>query len=585
MSQEIERIEGQIPSLSMGAKAKVFGGTLAPLLLVDAMRGGGIGGGILCVGAAIAATQLSPVIAPYVDEFRIAVSSYRAKQKTQEEEMTLEEENYMTEEPFATAVLPTPTSTTVSVVPAQIQREVNAFVFPLYAQDETLHLGKAIDRAAVATLSEAYITSLQTGKKVTVQVPGQRFDPHFNGLFGKGIIAAANQGFGKSILNGVIIEQAGACGVPVVVLDHKGEYNTVTELPFVNGLRVGADEGDGFVLTPENAYEFVTLVMHHRYQAVVNLSSYGSGWVDRARIVAAVGKALMEYAEQQRRSGESLLPCLVLLDEAQLYIPQNVQLLPPEAQENKTVLSELSNAYFALVSNGRSNGYTMCFATQSLTYIAKWAIKSCLIRIFGRHGEKNDLDMCEQIINPAIATRSEIESFPPGVFVVFGFTPHPMVVQFDKKQSRDLSETPGIERLRRNAQAPTQTMQTQVMMAPPQQVTRDTEEMTLSRVTALLTRPDMPIEMILSLIERMPDKSGKTEEHYQAPPRQSSVLSSQQVQVQVARKPSSTLSPQLQQALDAYEPEMSYRDLAAKIGVNKDTAGKRIEELKRRKLI
>jgi hypothetical protein len=125
-----------------------------------------------------------------------------------------------------------------------------------------------------------------------------------------------------------------------------------------------------------------------------------------------------------------------------------VNLLPPEARENKDVLDSLSNAYFALVSNGRSNGYTMCFATQSLTYIAKWAIKSSQIRVIMRHVEVNDLDMCERMIAESVASREQIESMPAGMGVVFGFTPKPMVVQFDRRASRDDSETPGIERLR-----------------------------------------------------------------------------------------------------------------------------------------
>lgn len=282
----------------------------------------------------------------------------------------------------------------------------------------------------------------------------RRFDPWVNDLFGKGMIASAVQGSGKSMLCGLIIEQTAKCGVPVIIFDHKGEYTGIAELPFTNGLRAGSEilrskiGNNCFELSVDNADDFVQLVMSERHQAIVHLPSYGDGWVDRAEIVAAVGQALMRYASKQREAGNDLLPCLVFMDEAQLYIPQNPSLLPPEAQRSKDVLDSLNNAYFALVSNGRSNGYTVCFATQSLTYIAKWAIKSCQIRVLMRHTEKNDLDMCEQIINPSVATREEIEAFPAGTGVVFGFTPKPVVVKFDKRQSKDFSETPGIERLR-----------------------------------------------------------------------------------------------------------------------------------------
>jgi len=295
--------------------------------------------------------------------------------------------------------------------------------FPAYAPNETLRLGRAV-------------------------ASGQRFDPHVNGLIGQGLIAAAMQGWGKSQLIGRIVEQCGRCGMLIVLLDHKGEHATITELPYMNGLLAGSGDEFGFQLTTENADTFVRLVMQNRHQAIVNLPSYGARWLSRASIVAAVGRALMDYAEEQRRRRRRVLPCLVLLDEAQLYIPQDASLLPPEAQENKQVLGDLKNAYFALATNGRSAGYTMGFATQSLTFIAKWAIKSCAVQVFGRHVEKNALDMCESIIDSDVATRAELKSFSPGVGVVFGFTDNPMVVHFDKKESRDLSETPNIGWLR-----------------------------------------------------------------------------------------------------------------------------------------
>lgn len=307
-------------------------------------------------------------------------------------------------------------------------------LFPVYPKNERLDLGHVL-------------------------ATGQTFAPHFNALFGKGVIASAVQGSGKSQLLGRLIEQAAKCGVPMVVCDHKGEYAPVTELPFVNGLRAGSAELRGqtedcryFELTTKNADQFVAQVMMYRYQAIIDLPSYGDSWLARAEIVAEVGQALMRYAAKQRKMGALLLPCLVALDEAQLYLPQNVNLLPPEAKKSTEVLDSLNNAYFALVSNGRSNGYTVVFATQSLTYIAKWAIKSCQIKIFGRHVEKNDLDMCGDIINPKVATRADIETFAPGVGVVFGFTPQPVIVKFELRQSRDDSETPGLERLRMPAQ-------------------------------------------------------------------------------------------------------------------------------------
>lgn len=455
-------------------------------------------------------------------------------------------------------------------VPTQRMKQPVAALFDNYPEDETLRLGRVL-------------------------ATGERFEPHIDGLFGKGLIASAVQGSGKSTLNRVIIEQAGKCGVPVVVFDHKGEYAPITDLPFVQGMRAGSDVLQAnigpscFRLIPENADKFVARVMENRSQAIIDLPSYGDGWLERAEIVAAVGQALMRWSARQRQVGGVLLPCLVFLDEAQLYIPQNVNLLPPEAQKNREVLDSLSNAYFSLVSNGRSNGYTVCFSTQSLTYIAKWAIKSCQVKVFGRHTEKNDLDMCEQIISSKVASREDIETFAPGVAVVFGFTPQAMVIRFDKSQSRDISETPGIQRLR----------QRQSIQQPPDS----------GNLGNLLEANNLTVDDLLkALLERMPDVDPYDARYQNTEPEQPVVreqVAQQQYYRPVAdempglpptqrmeplyenpvRRSSSALPLELQQALKAYEPGMSYRDLAKVLGIGKDTAGKRIEELRRRKLI
>lgn len=406
-------------------------------------------------------------------------------------------------------------------------------VFPHYEDRVTLQLGKAIDREALATLTTAF----EVGKYQQVTVPGRRFDPHFNHLLGKGWVSAANQGFGKSILNGVMIEQAGECGLPVIVLDHKGEYDTVKELGFMNTLLVGARGNVDFLLTPEVVDDFVELVFTHRYQAIVNLPSYGTGWLGKARISAAIGQALMRYAEKQRQLGKKLLPCLIIMDEAQLYLPQDQSLLPPEAQANRDVLSDLKNAYFALVSNGRSAGYTLGFATQSLTYLAKWAIKSSQIRIFGRHAEKNDLDACEQMINPTVATREQIEAFPPGVAVVFGFTTQPVVVQFDRKQSRDLSQTPRIELLHERHRQ---------LEQPPALEHATTE------------RP--------RFIREVPRRPFAETAH-------------------TTRYPAAGRTHGLRAVLDAYVPGMTYRDLGAALGYTDREAREIWQELRRRGLL
>lgn len=96
---------------------------------------------------------------------------------------------------------------------------------------------------------------------------------------------------------------------------------------------------------------------------------------------------------------------------------------------------------------------------------------------------------------------------------------------------------------------------------------------------------DITLNDLLALINRMPDVDPEDRRYSGNLPVLRSPVYEQTMVQQPTRKSTPTLPPDLQKAKDAYEPGMSYRELGAKLGIGKDAAGKRIEELKRRKLI
>jgi hypothetical protein len=475
--------------------------------------------------------------------------------------------------PATTAILE---ATTQEAAQMQLGPDALPPIFPLHPVKETLELGRAADT-------------------------GQKFAPHVNDFISQGLIVAAMQGWGKSQLVGRIVEQCGKCGMMVVLFDHKGEHETITDLPYLKGLRAGADPSAGFQLTAENADEFVQLVMEQRHQAIINLPSYGLKWIERATIVSAVGRALMNYAEEKRRKRQRVMPCLVLLDEAQLYIPQDPTFLPPEAQSNKEIQGELKNSFFALATNGRSAGYTVGFATQSLTFITKALIKSCAIQVLGRHVEKNALDMCEDIIDDDdIATRAEVKSFPKGKGVIFGFTKEPMVVQFDKKESLDLAETPTIEWLREPEPTATRKQEPAVQDTP-----SISGGLTIDTILALYAADKLSEEAMLKLIDRLPSVH-QDDDHFEedsatgnlAPEiidfqsrnarRVDPLPVPQKEQLSAPRVGGFTkaLSPELQRAYDAYQQgNVKCRELGIALGINKDKAAALIRQLKDHRLI
>lgn len=325
------------------------------------------------------------------------------------------------EEQRSVPTLPLPETELEPSAPEPPQHEL---VFPRSPVDETLGLGR-------------------------VASSGQRFDPHIDTLNGEGLIVAGTQGAGKSNVAALIGEAAGRCNMPTVIFDLKREYHTLIDV-VPNGLRAGHvsiqhDVGPGyFVLDEESAADFVHEVMSNGYQAIVDLPSYGDSLEESARVITAVVNGLMNWSQAQRP--EDRIPCLVMLDEAHWFLPQRQELSPTISRDT---LNALMSAFFRIVNTGRSYGFTMCFFTQSIANLQKWAIKNCKRKVIMMHAEKNDLDRCEEEVDSSIATRQEIATLNPGTGIVIGFTKEPVIVQFDRRQSRHDSHTPKIERVKR----------------------------------------------------------------------------------------------------------------------------------------
>ncbi|GAC1694655.1 MAG: hypothetical protein PVS3B3_18870 [Ktedonobacteraceae bacterium] len=383
----------------------------------------------------------------------------------------------------------------------------------------------------------------------------KRLDIHVDKVYGNGIIIAGVQGSGKSFLTGRIMEQIGKTQGPMIIFDHKGEYASLSAIPYLKVLQTGLfddtlhalkvdEQGEQFDLTVDTVDQFVEKVLTEEYQAVINLPSYGDDWIARAQVVSEVTRVIMRWAAHQKHTDR--LPCFVFMDEAQLYLPQDMALLPREArvEEGKEIANDLINSYFKLVSNGRSNGFTVAFATQSLTYIAKAFIKSCNIKIIMKHTENNDLDMCERMISKKIAVREDIENFKPGEAVVFGMGVTQRV-KFDGRKSPHHSSTPDYKRL-----VEVRERRKSSVLAP---ASRETDRLA-ENITAKLTK-EFTIEEIYAFLQAR----------------------NQPLPVQVDEEPEPEVDAELQRALDAFEQGHKTIDrLQAKLGMKSREAARKL---------
>ena len=144
------------------------------------------------------------------------------------------------------------------------------------------------------------------------------------------------------------------------------------------------------------------------------------------------------------------VPCLFILDEASIWLPQNTQesMLSREKDTNgQTLLARMQQAFFAtVVRRGRKRGMGFLFATQRIAELDKRCIQCDWLILF-RQTLTNDLARyAEMGISKEVA-----QALEPGEAVVIDPRGEQTVQQFRRCSSPDASQTPGPEALSRHA--------------------------------------------------------------------------------------------------------------------------------------
>lgn len=306
--------------------------------------------------------------------------------------------------------------------PLQPKAPADLPIFPPYPANKTIRLGRV-----VAT--------------------GQRFDPHVNQFLGDGGVIAGQPGAGKSNLLGLMATGAANCGLSTIVLDYKREFYTLQEV-VPTFLRAGhasfaSEAGEHYyILTGETAADLADIIMRYGFLAVIDVPSYAGRPNNLAEAITALLNALMDRAQAQEERNR--LPCLILVDEAHNFWPEERKLSAFSTMD-KANFDALQAAYNRIVTGGRSYGFTMIVATQRIANIAKWAIAPLQIKVIMRHREQNDLKRCKE--DAGEADQRTITMLEPGQGIVIGLTEDPMTIQFDRQAARHVSVTPTVERV------------------------------------------------------------------------------------------------------------------------------------------
>lgn len=365
-----------------------------------------------------------------------------------------------------------------------------------------------------------------------------RFQPNADSLMAATILLCGIRRSGKSNALCVLAEELARYYCPMVIGDTEDEYSGLAARQYLpRGILAGSLDlyqelraqdsplaRHYIAIDQDGAYEFGHAIVRDDLQVVLNLKSFESD-SDAALIMAEIMDGMSDWESAQ--PNHLRVPCMFFLDEANKWIPQNIT---ESCVTDREALYLLQKAIFGtMVRRGGKRGLGIALCTQRIAELDKRALQSTWKFLF-RQTEEVDIDRYAALGLPRDAVvelrQGECFVFSPSVI---GFQAH-----FRRTSAPHQGHTPGLAQLANHL------------------------------------RQIRPIDMIAAS-SRYAGIDVTDEPHTDGLP---SVPSSRP-----------RLSPELQRALDAYQPGMSYRDLGRAIGCGKDKAGDLLQELKSRKLI
>jgi hypothetical protein len=253
-----------------------------------------------------------------------------------------------------------------------------------------------------------------------------------NDIVGAGITIFGVKGSGKTGAVARLAEQFARYRVSQALFDLKGDLTSlVTDRrqdgsPFVpNGVvgsRGHAPRGRS--------------VLRCGAQVVYDLR----GWQTPEQMAGLICAVVEEMLETVALTPEGeLAPCLVLLDEAEYWLPQ----AQPSHLSGRTY-KRLLDAFHLLATMGRSRGLTPVIATQRIAKVNKDIIAQAEMTVLMKAVLDIDLDRYYDYFNKSLVSRERIRGFAAGEAVVCLPDGSQTLTRLSERESRHMSHTPHI---------------------------------------------------------------------------------------------------------------------------------------------
>lgn len=388
---------------------------------------------------------------------------------------------------------------------------------------------------------------------------GEQFAPHADLVLSNRFAILGMPNAGKSNTIAVLSEELGRFGVPLVLFDQKPEYARLCARPyFANPCAASAS-----TITPQNACAFGERIMRERLQVVLDLPSYQDDDVAAQVMIELVtGIWLWESA----RANEERLPCMLILDEADYWLPQSEQHAHVDRTKKdargRSLFIRLQNTFFNVVHRGRSLGMGMIVCSQRPANVDNRAIAVAEWKLLLKANMPHDLAVYKAFgVSPEVAM-----SLGRGQAYVIGPSEIKGVFQLRKRSSPDDSQTPGLTHLTR---APGQTVTTQETQRPGSETRQHSEPvqatLSLEKIIALLEAGKIDERTLVALMAKLPVVSPEPDEREEEPaaqakPQLSLVRTEKQPSRRIAGIPA-----ELQEAARVFQAGMTYHELGREL--------------------
>jgi len=245
-------------------------------------------------------------------------------------------------------------------------------------------------------LSLEVFADLLTSKSVPIEASAL--------LGGNNTVIMADPRKGKSYTAAKICEELCRNGVAFIIIDPDGEYYSLREKFTVFVVGVGKDENCDVSVGAEHAEALSRQFLASRIPLIIDLSGAD---VDEEEAHAFLAQ-FMDYLI--REEGALRIPCLVVIDEADEYIPE---------RGHKTRGEDYAQ-FSKLVKKGGKRGIGTVIISHRPTWVAKDLLAKCQNWILMNQRYKDDLERIEDLTRIPLATLMGLKERKVGEALLYG---------------------------------------------------------------------------------------------------------------------------------------------------------------------